>query len=64
MGLVARCSGAQPIFGLPLGFHAMVSGRISVVILQLVLQLIISPLLWYPWFKMAEKEALTKEEAE
>ena len=64
MGIVARCSGAQPIFGLPLGFHAMVSGRISVVILQLVLQLIISPLLWYPWFKMAEKEALTKEEAE
>lgn len=64
MGIVGRCSGAQPIFGLPLGFHAMVSGRVSVVILQLVLQLIVSPLLWYPWFKMAEKEALMKEQAE
>lgn len=64
MGIVGRCSGVQPIFGLPLGFHAMVSGQISVVILQLVLQLIISPLLWYPWFKMAEKEALAKEQAE
>lgn len=64
MGIVGRCSGVQPIFGLPLGFHAMVSGQFSVVILQLVLQLIISPLLWYPWFKMAEKEALAKEQAE
>lgn len=64
MGIVGRCSGVQPIFGLPLGFHAMVSGQISVVILQMVLQLIISPLLWYPWFKMAEKEALAKEQAE
>ncbi len=64
MGIVGRCSGVQPIFGLPLGFHAMVSGQISVVILQLVLQLVISPLLWYPWFKMAEKEALAKEQAE
>lgn len=64
IGIVARCSGAQPVFGLPLGFHAMVSGSVSVVILQLVLQLIISPLLWYPWFKMAEKEALEKERAE
>ncbi len=64
MGIVGRCSGAQPIFGLPLGFHAMVSGQISVVILQLVLQLIVSPILWYPWFKMAEKEALEKEQKE
>jgi len=64
MGIVGRCSGVQPIFGLPLGFHAMVSGQISVVILQLVLQLVISPILWYPWFKMAEKEALQKEQAE
>ena len=64
VGIVARCSGAQPIFGLPLGFHAMVAGSVSVVILQLVLQLIVSPILWYPWFKMAEKEALEKEKAE
>lgn len=26
LGLVARCTGAQPVFGLPLGFHALLGG--------------------------------------
>jgi PTS system cellobiose-specific IIC component len=63
-GIVARCSGAQPIFGLPLGFHAMVGGSVSIILLQLFLQLIISPILWYPWFKNAEKKALLLEQQE
>jgi len=61
IGLVARCVGVQCIFGLPLGFHAMVGGSISIVILQLFIQLVLSPLEWYPWFKMAEKKALAEE---
>lgn len=64
IGIVARCSGVQPIFGLPLGFHAMVGGSFSIVFLQLFLQLIVSPILWYPWFKRAEKKALLREQEE
>nr|WP_288824517.1 PTS transporter subunit EIIC [uncultured Clostridium sp.] len=64
IGIVARCSGVQPIFGLPLGFHAMVGGSFSIILLQLFLQLIVSPILWYPWFKRAEKKALLRERQE
>ncbi|MBP2097574.1 PTS sugar transporter subunit IIC [Enterococcus rivorum] len=51
MGLVARFIGVQSIFGLPVGLHAAVEGSLSVIILQLFIQFILSPLLWYPWFK-------------
>lgn len=61
-GLVAQVVGAQTLFGLPLGFFASVGGATSIVILHLFLQLILSPLLWYPWFKMAERTALNAEE--
>lgn len=64
IGIVARCSGAQCIFGLPLGFHAMVGGKLSIILMQLFLQLIVSPVLWYPWFKRAEKKALLREQQE
>ncbi|MCI1688660.1 PTS sugar transporter subunit IIC [Schleiferilactobacillus harbinensis] len=63
IGLVGRFSGAQTIFGLPLGFHATVGGHVSIIILQLVIQLILSPLLWYPWFKHADNKALAEEQA-
>lgn len=63
IGLVGRFSGAQTIFGLPLGFHAAVGGHVSIIILQLVIQLILSPLLWYPWFKHADNKALAEEQA-
>ena len=63
IGVVARCSGVQCIFGLPLGFHAMVGGHWTIVVWQLISQLIISPVLWYPWFKMAEKKKVQEEEA-
>ena len=64
IGIVARCVGVQCIFGLPLGFHAMVGGSLSIIILQLVIQLVLSPLEWYPWFKKAEKIALAEEMAD
>ena len=53
--------GAQTLFGLPVGFFAAVGGATSIIALHLFLQLILSPLLWYPWFKMAERAALAAE---
>ncbi len=61
LGLVAKIVGAQTIFGLPLGFFATVGGAASIIALHLFLLLILSPLLWYPWFKMAERAALAAE---
>lgn len=63
IGLVARFTGVQAVFGLPLGFHAAVEGHVSIIILQLVIQIVISPLLWYPWLRHADKKALAAEKA-
>ncbi|MCO6543334.1 MAG: PTS sugar transporter subunit IIC [Lactobacillus sp.] len=60
--IVARCVGIQAVFGLPLGFHAAVGGHMSIIILQLFIQLILSPLLWYPWFKHADRLAYQEEQ--
>lgn len=62
LGIVARCTGAQAVFGLPLGVHALLGGHISIVILVLLIQLVISPILWYPWFRRADKKALAQEQ--
>lgn len=61
IGLISICAGVQPVFGMPLGFYAAVQGSISIIIFQVITQLILSPILWYPWFKMAEKEAVARE---
>lgn len=61
IGLVARFVGAQTVFGLPLGFFATVGGHVSIIILQLVIQLILSPILWYPWFKHLDNTAYKEE---
>lgn len=63
IGLVARFTGVQAVFGLPLGFHAAVEGHVSIIILQVVIQLVIAPLLWYPWLRHADKKALAAEKA-
>jgi PTS system cellobiose-specific IIC component len=62
IGIVAQTIGAQAVFGLPLGFHASVGGSVSIIILQLLIQLVLSPILWYPWFKMLDKEAVMEEQ--
>ena len=61
LGVVARCAGTATIFGMPLGFHAIVGGSFSIILLQLVLQLVLSPILWFPWFKQVEREAIEQE---
>ncbi|MGI6155673.1 MAG: PTS sugar transporter subunit IIC [Enterococcus lemanii] len=62
LGLVARFTGVSAIFGLPLGFHGAVQGKMSIILLQLFIQLILSPLLWYPWFRMMDKETYQLEQ--
>lgn len=59
--VVAQFTGVQAIFGLPLGFHAAVQGSISIIILQLFIQLILSPILWYPWFKRLDNKTYEQE---
>lgn len=63
IGLVGTFIGAQTVFGLPLGFFAGVEGKISIIVMQLVIQLIVSPLLWYPWFKRADMKAYRAEKS-
>lgn len=61
IGIVAKFTGVQAIFGLPVGFHAAVQGSISVILLQLFIQLILSPILWYPWFKRLDNKTYKME---
>ena len=63
-GILAVFTGVTPIFGLPLGFHAAIQGKVSIIIMQLIIQLILSPILWYPWFKIVEKRAIAAERGE
>lgn len=60
--LVARFSGMQSVFGLPIGVIASCGGSVSIIIMQLVLQLVLSPLLWYPWFRIADNRAYAQEQ--
>jgi len=52
----------QAVFGLPLGFHAAVQGSISIILLQLFIQLILAPILWYPWFKSLDNQTYLEEQ--
>lgn len=61
IGLVERVIGAQAIFGLPLGFHASIGGHWTHIILQILIQLVLSPILWYPWFRRVDREAFEQE---
>lgn len=61
-GIMPRMMGTQTIFGLPFGFFAAVGGHWSHIVFQIFIQLILSPILWYPWFKMAEKDAVMLEQ--
>lgn len=61
LGVVARCSGTMVIFGMPVGCYAISGGSVSIIVLHLLIQLVLSPVLWFPWFKRAEKKALAEE---
>lgn len=61
IGVVSRFTGVTAIFGLPIGFHAAVEGRLSIIIMQMLIQLVLSPLLWYPWFRSMDNETYKLE---
>lgn len=63
LGIVANFIGVQAIFGLPIGFHAAVQGSLSIILLQLFIQLVLSPVLWYPWFKRLDLRTYKEEQA-
>lgn len=60
LGIVPRFMGTSYIFGLPIGFSAAIQGSVMIVVLQLAIQ-VLSILLWRPFFKLQEKEALEAE---
>lgn len=62
LNIVPRFMGTSYVFGLPIGFSAAIQGSVRIIILQLALQAL-SILLWMPWFKSLEKEAIAKEKA-
>lgn len=64
IGLVARFIGAEAVFGLPLGFHAGVEGSLSIIILQIIIQVVLSPILWFPWFKRLDNMAFKQEKGQ
>lgn len=61
IGILPTMMGSATIFGLPLGLHASTQGSVSIIIMQLVVQLVLSPILWYPWFKRVERKAVAEE---
>lgn len=61
IGLVEKVIGAQAIFGLPLGFHASIGGHWTIIMMQILIHAVLSPILWYPWFKRIDSEAYALE---
>lgn len=61
-GIVPACIGTSPVFGLPIGFHAAIQGDWRIIILQLATQ-IVGALIYYPFFRKADKMAYQQEQA-
>src|SRR5699024_2899083 len=51
IGIVDIFPRVQDIFALPLGSYAAIQGSLSIILLHLFIQLILSPILWFPWFR-------------
>ena len=62
LGIVNVFSGVAPVFGMPIGLYAAFQGSFSIIVLHLFLQLILGPLLWYPWFRRLDKETYQLEQ--
>jgi len=60
VGLVPRLNGVNPGFGLPVFVNGFVTGGWRVALLQLVL-VIIGALIYYPFFRIADKRAFAEE---
>lgn len=62
-GIVPRVNGIAPISGMPIALNGLIGGSWKIAALQLVLVLI-QVVIWYPFFKKADNEALVKETSE
>lgn len=62
LGFVPIMNGIQTIFGLPIGIFAAIQGSWQIVVLQLLLVVIVA-LVWYPFFKIADRAACKQEMA-
>lgn len=61
VGLVPRLNGVNPGFGLPVFINGFMTGGWRVSFLQLVL-VILGALIYYPFFRIADKKAFSEEE--
>ena len=61
-GLVPVMNGIAPIFGLPIGLHAAIQGSWQIIVLQVVLVVVVG-LVWFPFFKIADRRAVEAEHA-
>lgn len=61
-GIVPPCIGTSPVFGLPIGFHAAIQGDFRIILLQLLTQ-VVGALIYYPFFRTADKMAYQQEQA-
>lgn len=64
LGIMAKFPGTQQIFGLPIGLHAAVFGHLSIILFQVIVQGLLAPLWWYPWFKRIDRREYALEQAE
>ena len=65
IGLVGYPNGVNPSWTMPYGLQALlgISTPVSGLILQIVI-LAVDMLIWYPFVKMLDKQALLEEKAE
>jgi PTS system cellobiose-specific IIC component len=60
LGLAPRLNGVNPGFGLPVLINGFMTGGWRISLLQLICVLI-GCAIWYPFFRIADKQAYQKE---
>lgn len=61
IGIVPRVAGMTPVSGMPIIFSGLMEGSWKIAVLQIIL-VCLSALVWYPFFKKADNEALKIEQ--
>ena len=61
IGIVPRVAGISPMSGMPIIFSGLMEGSWKIAVLQVALVLL-SMLVWYPFFKKADNEAYKTEQ--
>lgn len=61
IGIIPRVAGMTPVTGMPIFFSGLMEGSWKIAVLQLAL-VALSAIVWYPFFKKADNEALKIEQ--